>query len=116
MKVAVVQYYKGFKSLQGFLAAVPFALPLLGAGAPDSDTFTEYLYPPLGDFRRLALSFTVGLLLTISYVVFAFCPLARRERRRVIAFLLVISLLGVCFLITLCALYVRRVAVPSVNQ
>ena len=96
---------------------MPFVLPILRTLAPDSSTFAEYLFPPLGDVQRLGLVATVVFLLLIMVVVFACCPLTRRLRQIVFAILLVGFGVGVCALIALYVPYLfRRVAVPSINQ
>jgi hypothetical protein len=116
MKVTIPQYIKAFWSLRGSIAAVPVLSSLLGAGASDWISITAYLYPPLGDSQRIALSLTAVLVLATIFVVFFFCPFTQKTRRRVIVILSVVLVLSGCFLFTLCERYVRRIEISRTHQ
>lgn len=115
MKVPVRQYYLGFVSLYGIMAGLPFVPPLLHVFMPNSTALAEYLYPPLGDIEWIAVAATIGVMLSITFVVFACCRSARRIHPVVPAILTVGSILSVCALITLYVPYVRRIPVHSLN-
>jgi hypothetical protein len=115
MKVTIWQYYKSFLDLKLLFAGVPFLPLLLHLCVPDSTTFAEYLYPPLGDVQRLAFAATFGFLLLTTFVVFTCCRLARKVHTSASALLMVGAAVCVCALIALYVPYVRRVPVPSIN-
>ena len=112
MNVTIWQYYKGFKGLYLLWASVPFVTLLLHAFKLDSSTIFEF-YPPLGDFQAYAMAATVGLLFLTTLVVFKCRGAARRIHPSVDAILMAGCALGVCALMVLYVLYVRRIPVPS---
>lgn len=113
MKLTIKQYYRGFVSLYGGIAGVPFLLPIIRFLAPDSNTFARYLFPPLGNVQRLALTGTVMFLLLNTIVVFICGPLARQTLLRVCGILLVVFLLSACAWIALFSSYVENVALAD---
>jgi len=115
MKITVAQYYKGFIGLQSVFAGVPFLPPLLNVLLPESSKIDEYLYPPVGDFQRLAPVASFGVLLLTTFTVFACCQLAKRVHPVVPVILTIGSAFGVCALIVLYVRFVRHVPVPSIN-
>lgn len=115
MKITVGQYYREFISLQGVIAGAPFIPPLLHVFIPESTELAEYLYPPLGDIEWIAVAATIGILVMTTFVVFSYCDSTERVRQILPALLLFGMALGVCTLIALYVLYVRRIPVPSVN-
>jgi hypothetical protein len=116
MKPTLSQYFKGFTILRGVAAGVPFVPPLLSVCLPDSNTFVEYLYPPVGDFQRLGVAATVGFLLLTTVLVFRFCRSIRIIPLRAYVILVVGFVIGVCGLIAIYVPYVARVELASVNQ
>jgi len=116
MRVSLPQYCKGFWSLKGLFAGVPFLIPLLRVCLPDSSELAGYLYPPLGDFQRLGFAATIGTLLLSMLVVHASCESARKVLLRAYIILTFGWLLGVCCWCALYGRYVRTVSVPSVGQ
>jgi hypothetical protein len=115
MKVTLGQYYKGFKSLYAIAASIPFLPPLLHIVVPDSNTFAQYLCPPLGDVQQLASTFTLIFLLLTTLVVFDCCRFARRRHPSISALLTVAAMLGVVALIALYSLYVKDIPIRSTN-
>lgn len=116
MKITVLQYYKGFKSLYGAIATVPVIVPALRLFMSDSNAVAGYLFPPLGDVRRLLLTITMAILLVITFVVFAFCRGVRKVPSKLFLALLGGVLIGPVTLIPLYTSFVRQVEVPSVNE
>lgn len=113
MKLTIKQYYRGFLSLYGWIAGVPFILPILRFLVPDSNTFARYLFPPLGNVERLGLTGTVLFLVLITIVVFICCPLARQTLLRVCGILLLGFLLSGCGWIALFTPFVKHVPLPD---
>lgn len=113
MRLTIKEYYKGFKSLYGWIAGVPFILPILRVLVPDSTTFARYLFPPLGNVQQLALTATVLFLVLTTIVVYICCPLTRQKLLRVCGILLLGFLLSVCAWIALFTSYVKHVALPD---
>jgi hypothetical protein len=116
MKVTISQYRKAFWTLRGSSAAIPVLPPLLGASTPDWIPFVAYLYPPLGDSQRIALGFSVVLVLATIIAVFFFCPFTQKARRRMIAILFFVLVLTGFFLFTMCERYVRRIEISRTHQ
>jgi len=113
MKITVRQYYGAFVSLLGLVAGVPFVAPLLHLFFPSSSAVADYLYPPLGDAEWIAVAATVGFLFATTFLVFICCRSARRIHPSVPAALMSGAVLGMCLLIALYVLYVRRITVQS---
>jgi hypothetical protein len=114
MKITLIQYYSAFVSLYGAIAAIPFLPLLFHIFLPDSAAAAEYLYPPLGDFEQLSLTLTFLILVFLTYVVFESMGRMRIKYRVLIN--LAGAVVGVCALIVLYTLFVRRVPVPSTSQ
>ena len=116
MKVTLVQYYRGFRSLYGALATIPFALPLVHIFGhiftPDSSIFA-YLYPPLGDVQILALAVTFLVLFTATLVVYVSCKAARKIHPAV---WIAGTMFSFVLLMGMYESFVIDIAVPSVNQ
>jgi hypothetical protein len=115
VKVTLVQYYRGFWSLYGLLAAIPFAPALLRIFTPDSSKLA-YLYPPLGDVQILSLAATFLVLFTVTLVVFVSCRSARRIHPAICPVSISGAMLAFFVLIGMYVFSVRDIAVPSVDQ
>jgi hypothetical protein len=70
VRITVRQYYRGFVSLLGLVAGIPFISPLLHLFFPNSSKVADYVYPPLGDVEWIAIIATLGFLFATTYVVF----------------------------------------------
>jgi hypothetical protein len=112
MKVTVCQYYRGFVSLLGALAGVPFVPPVVHFFIPDSNAIAGYLYPPIGDSQQLTLCATFLFLLITTYVVFQYQQAASKQRVHTALVLWVGIAACVCALIALYGCFVRRIPVP----
>jgi hypothetical protein len=115
VKVTLPQYYRGFLSLYGALAPIPFVPPLIHILTPDSGRFA-CLYPPLGDMQILPLAATSLVLFTATLVVYVSCKAARKIHPAVCPASIVGALLSFFLLIGMYVSFVRDIAVPSVNQ
>ncbi|MGD0733726.1 MAG: hypothetical protein ABR976_01220 [Terracidiphilus sp.] len=115
MKVTVLRFYKGFLGLQTIPASLPFLPPVLHVFIPDSSPIAEYLYPPLGESQQITLVATVLLLFLTTFVVFKYSQSSRKENPHLPIFLWIGAAIGVCALVVLYVLFVRRIAVPSAN-
>jgi hypothetical protein len=115
VKVTLKQYYRGFLSLYGALAAIPFVPSLIHLIAPDSSKLAS-LYPPLGEMQFLPLAATFLVLFTVTLAVFVSCQSARKIHPAVCTTSIAGVVLGVFLLIGMYVFFVRDIAVPSVNQ
>jgi hypothetical protein len=111
--ITVRQYYTGFVSLLGVAAGLPFVPPILHVIMPDANGFTAYLYPPLGDFEWIAVAGTIGFLLMTTYTVFTYCRRSQRIHPFMPTGMMVVVAVGICALIAMYVLYVRRIPVES---
>lgn len=114
MKVTVLQYYKGFRSLYGFLAGIQFVPPLIRIFAPDTSGFA-YLYPPLGYIQTLGLAFTFFVLFAVTIALFLYCQ-SRGVHRSLCVVLIGGGILTFCVLIGMYQFFVLHVRIPSVDQ
>lgn len=113
--MTLLQYYRGFGSLYGAFAAIPFLPPLVHILTPDSNRLAS-LYPPLGDIQILGLAATFLVLIGVTFAVFASCQSARRVHPAVTPASIVGTVLGFFLLIGMYEFFVRDIVVPSVNQ
>lgn len=118
-KVTLAQYYRGFWSLFGAFATIPFVFPLIHIVvrivAPDSSK-SAYLYPPLGDFQNLSLAATFLFLIMVTFGAFVYCEPARQVRRSKIVAMMLGFLVGIVALIGMYGRFVRKIDIPSINQ
>jgi hypothetical protein len=115
VKVTLLQYYRGFGSLYGAFATIPFLPPLVHILTPDSNRLAS-LYPPLGDVQILGLAATFLVLIGVTFAVFVSCQSARRVHPAVTIVSIVGTMLVFFMFMGMYEFFVIKVAVPSVNQ
>lgn len=113
--MTLLQYYRGFGSLYGAFATIPFIPPVLHILAPDSNKL-ESLYPPLGEMQTLPLAATFVILVVVTYAVLVSCQSASKLHPAATPGAILGAILCFSAVIVMNVLYVREIDVPSVNQ
>ena len=103
----MAQYYKGFWSLLGFLAAAPpitvaVIVPFISDSAP------AYGFPPMGDIESLARLGLVVFAVLITFLVYYV-----RGGKRSLFGVALVSFLSLCVYLALYSHFVLRIDIPS---
>jgi len=109
-QIAVIEYYKSFKTIQGGFALICGLVP------PVSNVLLPgRIFPPLGNETLASQAFVLLGGLAVTYLVYLFQASAVASLRRALGVFFALAVLSFCIYFGLHLRFVRSISVPSTH-